>query len=593
MNEILLHYESVNPISWAYLSSLLMIGLFFKFGRFWSVRNLDLILLILFAPGLLLFHFGRQAEVRALETMAQEEALANILGDELEPEPIPPGALEGTDQTEDPNEPTEFNSDSDTNPNPSDPNPIDGSPVDGDPVVDDVAPSDPVESSDVVSSGDTESTASDERAIGNSEANSPLVNAETNTVDGADPALDEGELDDGEGVDEEKIATAGELAYDSRRATQRNGFVWLFIVSALMLVRLLVDPTMVRRPLLEPNLSTGGLAFIGCSLFVFLMGNVISSTPSEDDLNGPRRAEQLLSGKSDENDGEEYWKHGPGYAWLNVLPSIPTMPLLRGGDKTAEADQAAYATAAKTMAILAHLAIVIGVVAVGYVHFDSIKMGIGAATLYLMLPYTAQMTGRILHVIPAALMVWAIFCYRRPLTSGIFLGLAIGVVYYPLFLLPLWISFYWQRGLGRFLIGASSVLILMVFSLMFRDAPFVHSVRQMFGMWWPVTSDLEGIWGLGWYAVYRIPVIAAFGTLCGALALWPAQKNLGTLLSCSGAVMVATQFWHGHGGGLYMAWFLPLLLLTIFRPNLEDRVALTVLGEGWLPKWKRPDSKAA
>jgi hypothetical protein len=394
-------------------------------------------------------------------------------------------------------------------------------------VVDDVAPSDPVESSDVVSSGDTESTASDERAIGNSEANSPLVNAETNTVDGADPALDEGELDDGEGVDEEKIATAGELAYDSSRATQRNGFVWLFIVSALMLVRLLVDPTMVRRPLLEPNLSTGGLAFIGCSLFVFLMGNVISSTPSEDDLNGPRRAEQLLSGKSDENDGEEYWKHGPGYAWLNVLPSIPTMPLLRGGDKTAEADQAAYATAAKTMAILAHLAIVIGVVAVGYVHFDSIKMGIGAATLYLMLPYTAQMTGRILHVIPAALMVWAIFCYRRPL------------------------------------------------------------------MWWPVTSDLEGIWGLGWYAVYRIPVIAAFGTLCGALALWPAQKNLGTLLSCSGAVMVATQFWHGHGGGLYMAWFLPLLLLTIFRPNLEDRVALTVLGEGWLPKWKRPDSKAA
>ena len=37
--------------------------------------------------------------------------------------------------------------------------------------------------------------------------------------------------------------------------------------------------------------------------------------------------------------------------------------------------------------------------------------------------------------------------------------------------------------------------------------------------------------------------------------------------------MVGTQFWHGYGGGLYMAWFLPLILLTIFRPNLEDRVA--------------------
>ena len=29
---------------------------------------------------------------------------------------------------------------------------------------------------------------------------------------------------------------------------------------------------------------------------------------------------------------------------------------------------------------------------------------------------------------------------------------------------------------------------------------------------------------------------------------------------------------------------MPLLLLTVFRPNLEDRVALSVLGEGWFPK---------
>jgi hypothetical protein len=72
--------------------------------------------------------------------------------------------------------------------------------------------------------------------------------------------------------------------------------------------------------------------------------------------------------------------------------------------------------------------------------------------------------------------------------------------------------------------------------------------------------------------------------MCGSLAIWPAQKNLGTLLSCSAAVMVATQFWHGYGGGLYMAWYLPLLLLTIFRPNLEDRSAMTVVDESWRPQ---------
>ncbi len=82
---------------------------------------------------------------------------------------------------------------------------------------------------------------------------------------------------------------------------------------------------------------------------------------------------------------------------------------------------------------------------------------------------------------------------------------------------------------------------------------------------------------------YRLPVLVAFIALSVSMALWPAQKNLGTLLSCTAAIMVAAQFWHGYGGGTYMAWYLPLMLLTIFRPNLEDRVAVAVLGESWFP----------
>jgi hypothetical protein len=81
-----------------------------------------------------------------------------------------------------------------------------------------------------------------------------------------------------------------------------------------------------------------------------------------------------------------------------------------------------------------------------------------------------------------------------------------------------------------------------------------------------------------------------------SFALWPAQKNLGTLMCCSAAVMVAAQFWHRFNGGTYMAWYLPLLLLTVFRPNLEDRVAVAVLGEGWFPRRRaaaRPVDRAA
>jgi hypothetical protein len=45
--------------------------------------------------------------------------------------------------------------------------------------------------------------------------------------------------------------------------------------------------------------------------------------------------------------------------------------------------------------------------------------------------------------------------------------------------------------------------------------------------------------------------------------------------------MVGAQFWHAHGGGIYVAWYLPLLLLTIHRPNLEDRIALGTVAESW------------
>ena len=64
MSEFLLNYKRVDPTTWVYLSSLLSLGLFFKFNRFWSVRNLDLILLILLAPGLLLVHYGSLGQAK-------------------------------------------------------------------------------------------------------------------------------------------------------------------------------------------------------------------------------------------------------------------------------------------------------------------------------------------------------------------------------------------------------------------------------------------------------------------------------------------------------------------------------------------------
>ena len=464
MSEILFHYEKIAPTTWVNVSSLLLISIFFKFNRFWSVRNLDLILLILLAPGLLMVNESRQART------AQVTAKITT----VQPAPLAASALSAQDT----------------------------------------------------------------------------------------------------------------VRLDELRRTEYFGYLWLFGVSALWLIRLLLDPTMVRRPLLEPNLSNGGLIFMGCALFVFLNTNVLMSDVAPDDLKGAQGAQALLDRQDrtgDKDQPEEYWRRGPGFYFLHLLPSIPTHPFVLGDHGRPER---VFSLVAKSMAVASQLAVVIALITIGYWHFENLKMGIGAAAMYLMLPYTAQMTGHVDHVLPAALLLWAVVFYRRPLVAGILIGLALSVFYYPLFLLPLWISFYWQRGFARFVTGALGSVAVMVLSLVFvsKDlASFWEKFQPMFALWIPFTSNLHGIWGLEWDPWFRLPVIVVCVVLAAGLAIWPSHKNLGTLLSCSAAMMVAVQFWHGFGdgGGMYMAWYLPLTLMTVFRPNLEDRVAFTVLGEGW------------
>lgn len=572
MSEFLIYYRKVDPTTWAYLSSLLMIGLYFKFNRFWSVRNLDLVLLILLAPGLLMVHMGRQQRLAAAAAIGSgKSSIQYVTVDPPIIAALKPVTSSVTSSAPAIGNSAELLSAADvpalpaTGSSSSEPTSTQASETPAEPSVATAGTETPLPSTAGGDSGTTLNSSTAPEAVAPLSAGESLGAAPENEA----------------GAKETKEKTASARG----RATEYAGYLTLFGVLLVLLVRLLLDPTMVRRPLLEPNLTSGGLLFLGCALFLFLMTNVISSKLTADELRGARGAEALLtrhdSASSSGQTLEDYRRHGPGYSLLHVLPSIATMPFVHSAD---ERQVVAYAPAARTMAILAHLAVVSGLIIIGYWHFENIKMGIGAATLYLMLPYTAQMTGHVDHALPAALLMWAIVFYRRPAVAGIFIGLAMGVLYYPLFLLPLWISFYWQRGVGRFLAGVLSSLSVIALSLLFVSEDFASyctRLQQMFGLWMPVTKGLDGIWGLGWDPYYRLPVIAACVAMSGGLAIWPAQKNLGTLLSCSAAMMVAVQFWHGYGGGLYLAWFLPLLLLTIFRPNLEDRVALTVLGEGW------------
>ncbi len=405
--------------------------------------------------------------------------------------------------------------------------------------------------------------------------------------------------------------------YDSP-TYQQTGYIWLYSIGGLFLIRMLLDPMMVRRPLLEPNLSVGGLTFLGLSLLVFLMANIITSNPALKHSSrepAPAVAADEIAAATSAAANERpqptqfeqgLQRVGPGYPPLMKLAGLlPTRFLFTApGNRSALSDHDPDAQelvdlyTANTIAIISHLAVVIGMVMIGYRHFDNIKTGVATAVLYLLLPYTAIVTNppvgilsdQMYHVLLAALLIWAVAMYRRPLVAGILLGVAIGTFYYPIFLLPLWVAFYWKRGGMRFVAGIVITIAILVVILYFNPVgeSFVSDLRQMFGWIFPRMEPLQGFWGLQFNdSVYRIPVLAAFVAMCITLAIWPAQKNLGTLMSCSAAVMIGTQFWHAWGGGQLMGWYLPLMLLTIFRPNLEDRVALSVLGQ-WMLGRRKP-----
>jgi hypothetical protein len=467
MSEFLFDYRPVAPTTWVYLSSFLAVGLFFKFSRVWSVRNLDLLMLLLLAPGLLLLHFGYESQRRASAEISDSSD-------------VPPEQRESAD----------------------------------------------------------------EQTIDTTSGISP------------DPAGTSTSL---EAATEDPQFVAPATPPDKPTRLKQWGYYWLLGVESLWLIRLLIDPALTRRPLLAPNLTIGGMAFMGIALFVFLMANVVSGGLKMNEHlaaseKGVTRMDRLM---------EYYGDQGPGYAVLGQLP----------------------VSANRTMAVISHTAVILGLILIGARHFDNVTNGIGAAMLYLMLPYTTQMTGRLDHFLPAALLVWAVLCYRRPLIAGMFLGAAAGCVYYPLFLLPVWLSFYQHRGWIRFLIGVGSALVLLSVALVFAPSSsgVLSDLQRMFGILAPAMTDLEGLWNDaagGWDPSYRIPVMATFATLACSMALWPAHKSLSTLVSCSAALMLGTQFWHGWGGGLYIAWFLPLTLLIVFRPNLDDRVAVAVVGNG-------------
>lgn len=342
------------------------------------------------------------------------------------------------------------------------------------------------------------------------------------------------------------------------------GYCWLFAVNGLLLFRLLFDWTLTRRPRMEQNLNPAGMAFLCAAAMMFQTTKIVTEAPDAGAVQSVRKSVDLLKrhDTSEEATVPEEVNEVAGPA-VRLL-ATPVLPLMGGAE----------IAAARAMAFLSHLAVLFGLIAVGRWHFGDTNLGLAMGTLYLLLPVTAYDVTKVNHLLPAALIVWAVAAHRNPTISGGLLGLACGTLFFPIFLLPIWISFYWKRGAMKFATALVLTGAVLLGSLVLTSADTHSLTRQMIGsIDWSVlkfhADDGVGFWSL-YNPAYRIPVFATFMVLLVSLSIWPLKKNLETLLASSAAIIVATQFWYPDQGGIYVLWYLPLMLVVTFRPRLAN-----------------------
>lgn len=384
-------------------------------------------------------------------------------------------------------------------------------------------------------------------------------------------------------LDAERTPNDFEAAIERSNDLLLIGYVWLIVGTAYLFGRCLFDLGLERRPAIGSNLNLPGLICLGGALVVALTAVAIRRMPDSPQQigRGPVALTKVKDGATAVVESQSVGEAHDRTTTLVWIERIVTIAL--------------------------HLAVVAALILIGSVHFHDPTTGVGMGCLYLLLPYTAYHVAQVHHVWPAAFVVWAILAYRRPIYSGAILGVAAGTAFFPFLLFPLWMGLYRDRGSSRFAFGflvASGLSLAATAATLLLSGQLGEHVRSTFSLsdWQPWRAPhTEGLWqGSHW--AYRLPVFIAYLAFVALTAFWPTPRHLGQVIAQSAAVLIGVQFWYADQGGVYVLWYLPLLLLMVFRPNLTDvRPPVAAPMEfGWMRRlrrlfdwFRRPQPKAA
>lgn len=522
MEKQFLLVDAANP-TWLVYVAVLVVAVYFRFSRFFSIRNLDLALVLMLSTAL-------------------------VLSGEWKNRPWVPG---GEDRS------------------PS----ADGTAV-----------------SDVASAGPPATAESHGEAATAESGRRPTVSAPVSlpvsavaTDDSQSTTAQESPRPVANKESAAEVVAAGDSPGPRAESESHPVFRWSFYVllalSVLLMVRLVFDEALTRRPRLEQNLNLQGITFLCFPALVLLAVSVFLTDPPDSTIMAVEHGKALLARR------EVVVAPEPG----TDQPPAPTETLLGAGAAgVAQLSEnfgrerlrripgagSTETLSARVLVVIAHVIVVMGLLYIGRKHFGSLQIGLSMSCLYLLLPCTAFHVHQLSHILPAACLIWAVACYRRPAMAGVLLGLACGTLFFTVFLLPLWAVFYGRRGSLRFGASLVGVAVILAFCLMLTssDADSFISKIVTAANWtvYRLLDDSTSLTNPGFGQLFiRIPMAALFFVMLTAMTVLPRPRNLEGLLANSTVLVVAAQLWYPDDIGMYVMWYLPLLLLVVFRPRLD------------------------
>jgi hypothetical protein len=196
------------------------------------------------------------------------------------------------------------------------------------------------------------------------------------------------------------------------------------------------------------------------------------------------------------------------------------------------------------------------------------------------------------HIVPASVTLIAFRYLDKPPAAGALLAAAAAFGFYPAFMFPTWLGYYWgdsRKAAIRFTVGFGAVCLVVgvwvllasrpadglgLVATIVRDTlghqtdPNVYG-RTPFGFW----GQQTGLWRwlfqpLTGQSAMLSPffmLYCAFLTLTAILA-----RNVGLvgLALLTSAVALGANLWKIHATGAYLAWYYPFLLIGALGPGM-------------------------